>query len=269
MKDQEPYILGTDEEELKRLQTQHNVWRSETIKGWSLAEFKLGDVILDLGSGPGYCTKELAEIVGPSGKVIGVDRSQSFINHLNKEKHKSNLNIEPILSTFDDLELDSDSLDGIYCRWALAWIPNPKEILNKLKHFLKPGGKMVIHEYYFWTSHRTQPEKPALKKAIGIALKSFKDSDSEIDVGKYLHGWFHELGMGIVNHRLMPKLATPNTEIWEWPKTFYKSYFPRLIEMGLLTNEDVNLAFEELKSLETLEYATLWCPLMIEVIAAK
>ena len=47
MKDQEPYILGTDEEELKRLQTQYNVWRSETIKGWSLAEFKLGDVILD------------------------------------------------------------------------------------------------------------------------------------------------------------------------------------------------------------------------------
>ena len=52
---------------------------------------------------------------------------------------------------------------------------------------------MVIHEYYFWTSHRTQPEKPALKKAIGAALQSFKDSDSEIDVGKYLHEWFDEL----------------------------------------------------------------------------
>ncbi len=269
MKDKEPYILGTDEEELKRLQTQHNVWRSEMVKGWSLAEFKLGDVILDLGSGPGYCTKELAGIVGPSGKVLGVDRSQSFISHLKREKDKTNLSIEPILSTFDDLELDSESLDGIYCRWALAWIPNPKEILNKLKHFLRPGGKMVIHEYYFWTSHRTQPEKPALKKAIGTALQSFKDSDSEIDVGKYLHGWFHELGMGIINNRLMPKLATPNTEVWEWPKTFYKSYFPRLIEMGLLTNEDVKLAFEDLKNLETLEYATLWCPLMIEVIAIK
>ena len=79
MKDKEPYILGKDEEELKRLQTQHNVWRSEMVKRWSLAEFKLGDVILDLGSGPGYCTKELAEIVGPSGKVLGVDQYQSFI----------------------------------------------------------------------------------------------------------------------------------------------------------------------------------------------
>ena len=90
MEDREPYILGTDEEEWKRLKTQHNVWRSETIKGWNLAEFKLGDVILDLGSGPGYCTKELAEIVGPRGKVLGVDRSQSFINHLEWEKDKGN-----------------------------------------------------------------------------------------------------------------------------------------------------------------------------------
>ena len=52
-------------------------------------------------------------------------------------------------------------------------------------------------------------------------------------------------------------------------KNFLKSYFPRLVEMGLLTNEDVKLAFEDLKNLETLEYSTLWCPLMIEVIATK
>ena len=39
--------------------------------------------------------------------------------------------------------------------------------------------------------------------------------------------------------------------------------------MGLLTNEDIRLAFKDLKNLETLGHATLWCPLMIEVIAAK
>ena len=132
----------------------------------------------------------------------------------------------------------------------------PKEILNKLKYFLKPGGKMVIHEYYFWTSHRTQPEKPALK-AIAAALQSFKDSDSEIDVGKYLHEWFDGLGMEIFNYRLMPKLATPNTEIWEWPKTFYQSYFPRLVEMGLLTNKDVNLHSKILKFRNFRTYYTL------------
>ena len=70
MPDKSTYILGTDQEELERLKIQHDVWKSETLTGWTLAEFKSGDTILDLGSGPGYCTVELAEIVGHSGKVV-------------------------------------------------------------------------------------------------------------------------------------------------------------------------------------------------------
>ena len=40
--------------------------------------------------------------------------------------------------TFDNLKIETDSIDGIYCRWALAWVPNPKEIVTKLYKFLKP-----------------------------------------------------------------------------------------------------------------------------------
>ena len=269
MPDKKTYILGTDQEELARLRIQHDVWRSEAVRGWSLAEFKSGDFILDLGSGPGYCTEELAKIVGKSGKVIGVDRSASFIKYLENTKEKKGLSIHALLSTFDDLQLETDSLDGIYCRWALAWIPNPKEILNKLRGFLRPGGRMVIHEYYYWTSHRTEPERPGLKKAIDAVLQSFNDTDSEIDVGKHLHQWFYDMDMSIISHRLMPKLATPSSSIWKWPKTFYESYFPRLIEMGYLSNKDIDHAFSDLENLEQLNYATLWCPLMIEVIAQK
>ena len=130
---------------------------------------------MDLGCGPGYCSIELANIVGKNGKVIGVDRSASFINYLEKIKENKKLPINPKLSTFDELNLEYNSLDGIYSRWALAWIPNPKEILNKLKTYLKPTGKMVIHEYYYWTSHRTQPEKPNLKKQLGLPYRVLKN----------------------------------------------------------------------------------------------
>ena len=269
MEENDAYILGTDQEELRRLEIQHKVWQSEAERGWKLAGFKTGDSLLDLGCGPGYCSMELANIVGKTGEVISVDRSDAFIKYLEYLKNQKNLPIRPLLATFDELHLENKSLDGIYCRWALAWIPNPKEILEKLKRYLKPGSKVVIQEYYYWTSHRTQPEKPNLKKAISAALKSFKESESEIDVGKHLHQWFDELGMKITNARLMPKLATPSSDAWKWPKTFYESYFPRLIKMGYLTNKDMDNAFSDLKDLEKLHYATLWAPLMIEVIAEK
>ena len=122
MANKKEYILGTNEQELNRLQLQHKVWKSEAMRGWDFADFKSGDTILDLGCGPGYCTEELAYIVGEKGKVIGIDRSDAFIEHLQRIKKSTRLSIEPYLTEFDTILLESNSLDGVYCRWALAWI---------------------------------------------------------------------------------------------------------------------------------------------------
>ena len=269
MNEENAYILGTDEEELNRLELQHKVWLSEAKYGWDLAEFKSGQTILDLGCGPGYCAEELARIVGKMGRVIGVDKSNAFIAHLNQIRQSTKHSIEPYLVDFNSLSLDDDSLDGMYCRWALAWVSNPKEILAKVRDALKPGGRMVIQEYYNWSTHQTKPERPALKKAINTALKSFNDSEFEINVGSYLPQYIEALGMRVIHLRLIPKLATPGSMTWEWPKTFYHNYFPRLVSMGYLDNHDVEDAIEDLQELEMLSYATLCCPLMVEVIAEK
>ena len=164
------YILGTDKDELSRLKLQHNVWLSEAKYGWDLADFTKGQRILDLGCGPGYCTEELARIVGKMGTVIGVDKSNSFISHLDQIQQSTKLSIEPYLSDFDSIILDENSLDGIYCRWALAWVSNPKEILSKVKDALKPEGRMVIQEYYQMSSFKTTPERPSLRRAINSTL---------------------------------------------------------------------------------------------------
>lgn len=269
MKEENAYILGTDQQELHRLGVQHQVWAEEAQKGWRKAGFKEGDTILDLGSGPGFCTKELGYIVGITGKVIAVDMSESYIDHIKELNKIHRLNIQPVLADFNTMELEPNSLDGMYCRWALAWLPNPEEILQKVKKALKPGGKMVIHEYYDWSTHQTEPSLPGLSKGIAAALASFKQSDSEIDIGRHLPALFTAMDMELTSMRLMNKLATPNNLEWEWPKTFYKSYFPRLVDYGLLTSEEVDLAFSDLASLEETSGVTLCCPLMIEVIATR
>ena len=269
MKEENAYILGTDTEELHRLGVQHQVWASEAQKGWSLAGFKAGDQLLDLGCGPGFCTKEMAFVTGASGHVTGVDRSEGFIEHLRLTAELHRLPVAAVCKDFDDLELALHSLDGMYCRWAMAWIPNPKEILKKVFDALKPGGSMVLHEYYDWSTHQTEPKLPGLNKAIAAALRSFKEQDGEIDVGRYLAKMLTELGMEIESVRLMTKLAQPGTLEWEWPKTFYHSYFPRLAEAGYLTEAEVTQALHDMSSLEGDPNSTLFCPMMIEVIGRK
>jgi len=269
MKEENAYILGTDFEELPRLGVQHQVWASEAQTGWNKAGFKAGDTLLDLGSGPGFGTKELAYVAGTSGKVVGVDLSEHYIRHLEKITETYQLNIDPILSGFDDMELADNSFDGMYCRWDLAWLPNPKEILAKVHKNMKKGGKMVIHEYYDWSTHQTEPQLPVLNKAIQAALQSFYDSPGDINVGRRLPAMLTDIGMQVSSIRLMHKLGRPNNLIWQWPKTFYHSYFPRIAEMGYLTTEEVTQALDDMETLESNPNATLFCPIMVEVIAEK
>ncbi len=263
------YILGTDQQELFRLGVQHQVWAEEAQKGWRTAQFSAGQTLLDLGCGPGYCTKELAFIAGEHGKVIGIDKSEHFIEHLQKTAALYHLNIEAIASNFDAMQLAAESIDGMYCRWALAWIPNPEEILQKVLTALKPGGKMVIHEYYDWSLLQTEPKKEGLSKAIAMALKSFKDSENEIDIGRHLPSIVSNLGMKVVGYRPMAKIATPAASVWQWPKTFFQSYFPRLVATKYLTKEEVKQALSELDELEKNPGASIATCLMVEIIAEK
>lgn len=269
MAESKAYILGTDAEELFRLGVQHQVWAEEAQHGWRLANFRAGQTLLDLGCGPGYCTTELAFLAGLKGKVIGIDKSEAFIEFLKQAAYKYNLNIEAIACDFDQMNLEPESLDGVYCRWALAWIPNPEEILAKVYKALKPGGKMVIQEYYDWSTLQTEPRKEYLAKAIAMSLKSFKDSDAEVDIGRHLPILLGDMGMKITGFRPMSKIATTTNGIWQWPKTFFESYFPRLIPQNYLTADEVQKALVEMEELEQVNGASICTCLMAEVIAEK
>src|SRR5213596_3881143 len=73
------YVLGTHDEELSRLGLQHRVWRPVVLDCWQRAGITVGKRVLDVGAGPGYAAIDLAEIVGPTGEVVALERSENFI----------------------------------------------------------------------------------------------------------------------------------------------------------------------------------------------
>jgi len=268
-KESNAYILGTDPAELKRLGVQHQIWASEALLGWTKAGFSSGMTILDLGCGPGFCTMELGYLVGDSGKVIAVDKSQGYIDYSKSLNQLHRLNIQTQVTDFADLKLEDNSLDGMYCRWALAWLSDPEQILFKVLKALKPGGKMVIHEYYHWRTHQINPSKPHVEKAIAMCFKSFEDAPGNIDVGKELPSLLSSMGMRISSTRSMSKLSSPQEIIWQWPRSFYNVYWPKIQQMGYLTETELKQARVELKEMEKEPETTLLCPLLIEIIAEK
>lgn len=268
--EEKAYILGTEQAELHRLGLQHQVWSSEAQRGWEIAGFRPGQTLLDLGCGPGFCTTELAFVVGNTGKVIGVDLSPSFVNTLQKQAEMLGLPIELRTCSFDEMELEANSLDGMFCRWALAWVPNPDEVLWKVKNALIPGGRMVIQEYFDWTTFQTEPPLPALQKGIAACYRSIKhEQPGDIDVGRSIPAIAEVLGLKVVNTRSISKLARPSDLTWEWPYSFLKIYLPKLIERGLILEEEVAGALEELEALTAMPQAMILCPTVVEVVLEK
>src|SRR5207237_3970143 len=78
------YVLGTHDQELVRLGLKHRVWRAVVLDCWQKAGITAGKRVLDLGAGPGYAALDLAEIVGPSGEVVALERSGNFVNAMRK-----------------------------------------------------------------------------------------------------------------------------------------------------------------------------------------
>ena len=74
------YVLGTHQAEITRLGLQHHVWRRYVLDAWSRAGMTPGSKVIDFGAGPGYAMMDAADIVGPGGTVIALERSPHFVD---------------------------------------------------------------------------------------------------------------------------------------------------------------------------------------------
>lgn len=268
MKDKE-YVLGTHPQELTRLGLQHMVWAEEGFRLWSNAGLKAGDHVLDLGCGPGFCSRDLAYLVGEHGKVTAVDLSPVFIDFLKRESDLHQLPIEPICSSFESLSLTQASLDAVYHRWALAWPSSIEGIVDEVSRALKPRGKWMAHEYMHWMDVHTQPFMPGIAAALKMIFKSFFDAGGNIDIGAELPQLLARKGFEILHFKQLPKVVRPGTSAWQWPKSFLSIYLKKMVEDQQFSPDDYQQVLEEFKALESLEGSYFYTPVMSELLAVK
>lgn len=264
------YILGTDEEELHRLGFQHQVW-SEAAHGlWERAGFSRGQVILDLGCGPGYDAIDLAHIVGPGGKVIAVDKAPGFTAHLRQTAQSQRLaQISVVESDSAELQLAPESLDGAYARWALCWVPEPEPILNAIATALRAGGAFTAQEYINWSTLRVWPRSQAHQRLVDACLESWELSEGEIDIGGQMPSMLQKQGLRVEHVAPLSRIGRVGSMPWRWVTTFFDSYIPRLIANGLVAESDFEAWKEDQQDLEQNKAAFCYCPQMVEVIGIK
>ena len=103
-----------------------------------------GDAILDLGCGTGELSAYLAGLVGPEGRVIGIDPDKERIQ-LAQQSHIQITNLSFVEGSASDLPgIGAESYDIIFSNYALHWMPNKQQVFKNMFASLKVGGKIVI-----------------------------------------------------------------------------------------------------------------------------
>lgn len=261
------YLLGTHDDEIRRLGLQHRVWRSHAAGTWSRAGFREGQTIVDLGCGPGFASVELAEIVGPSGRVVAIDRSRRFIERLEAERRRRELPQIEILEADLDGPLAVREADGLWCRWAAAFARDPQGLVARIRGALKTGAVVAFHEYGEYRTWRLAPECPPFDRFVDHVIRSWREDGGEPDVGRSIPGWLEASGFEVRSVRAIIEIVTPRDYMWQWPREFVRIGRTRLRDLGAIDQREADEIWREFTRTEAGPSARMITPAVMEIIA--
>ncbi|MDQ7014003.1 MAG: methyltransferase domain-containing protein [Planctomycetota bacterium] len=269
------YVLGTNPAELQRLGFQHRLWSRDAHRLWARAVIRPGHRVLDVGSGPGFASLDLAQIVGPTGSVLGIDESEPFIAFANDQARARHLD-HARFAVADAAQLDAlgdlepGTYDFAYCRWLLCFVSDPKAVIAAITRALKPGGKLLVQDYFRYDSMCVAPRSAPFETVIAAVAKSWRDHGGDPDIMGTLPEIAIEQGLKIEHlDRLDPGPARPGTLMWHWPDTFWGVFLPRLAELGYITKDQHADFLTAWKELSANPAAFMHLPPMYELIATK
>ncbi|UJB18758.1 MULTISPECIES: methyltransferase domain-containing protein [Lysobacter] len=249
MENADTYMLGYRREEQIRLQAQAKQLAGESR--WLFQQIPLpeGAHVVEIGCGPQGCLEMLSNRVGPSGWVIGVDRSEEAVALARNFILASNLqNVEVMVRNARNTELPRASFDLVTARLVLVNVPEPEQIVAEAAALLKPGGWLALHEADY-VSFLCDPPCVAWDALMELFGRYAEQAGIDSYVGRRMPRMLREVAHLVdITVRPIVHVYPIDHERRFIAADFAENLAGRLVEQRLIGEQEISLLLTSLRS---------------------
>lgn len=264
----EHYILATGERDSHRLKLLHQVYGPGTEAAMHRVGLGAGMRVLEVGCGSGNITCWVAEQVGPTGSVLGIDNSAAQVEQARSQATARGLtNIEFQVADAYKPSLPEASFDIAYCRLVLMHLTKPIDALRAMRSLVKPGGTVLCGEMDLacWLC---DPQAEAMEQFFTLNEALGERRNENFRLGLSLHRLFREIGFERPEVRANFPLALRG-EMKRLLAMTFDQFAPELVNEKLATQEQVERVSKGLYELADDPTTLFGFPLIVQTWARR
>ncbi len=234
------YVLGHSDSELARLERQAAFFADMTRDILVRAGIAPGMRVLDLGCGVGDVSSIAAELVGPQGKVLGIDISSEALTVAERRMRAAGLNQAGFtVSTIEDFD-NYDGFDAVIGRFILIHVPEPASLLDMLAQRVRTGATLAFVEMDLSTA-TALPPLPLLGRCVDWIVEVYRRAGRESDMGSKLFATFRAAGLdpSMIGHTRIA--SETDRDGFAFVTQSIRSLLPAIEKLGIARPEDVGV----------------------------
>jgi ubiquinone/menaquinone biosynthesis C-methylase UbiE len=203
---------------------------------------KPGERVLDVGSGPGFLARAIAELVGKLGSVCGVDVSEFLLN-VARAQTTDQSGIEFVYGDVTKLPYPDEDFDTVVCTQVLEYVPDVDAALAEIHRVIKKGGRIALLDTD-WDSMIWYSSNYVRMKKI---LTAWETHAADPFLPRTLAKRMERVGFQIEARKIIP-LYNPQYDPDTYSNRIIDLIVPYVVEHGNISQEEAESWAHELRN---------------------